>query len=105
MTEKVELLNSSIVLIFSSHDKFHAGERKTQDKRELCTAHEMEGSSRAPLRTLRCPGTVEINMLLRNSEEWNVHWKWANAVSMLKSEQVKDFKNYTAMSVMSMPAR
>lgn len=49
MTEKEELLNSSIVSIFTSHDEFHAGKRKTQDEREPYTAQGTEGSNRASL--------------------------------------------------------
>ena len=105
MTEGVELLNSSIVSIFTRHSKFHAQKRNTQDKKELCTAQEVGGSSRTSLRALKCPGTVEINNLLRNSEEQNWQWEWANAVLMFKSERVKDAKNCTAISVMSVQAR
>lgn len=35
MTEKAKLLNSSIVSIFTSHNKFHAEKRKTEGKRKL----------------------------------------------------------------------
>lgn len=63
MTEKVELFNSNIVFIFTSHDKFHVGKGKTQDKRELYTAQGAEGSNRASLKAFECRGTVAINTL------------------------------------------
>ena len=48
---------------------------------------------------------VQLRSILFLKKEQNRHWKWANAVLMFKSERVKDSKNYTAMSVMSMQAR
>ena len=104
MTPKVELLNSSIASVFTSHDKLHAGRRKTQDKRELYTAQEMQASSRASRKALKGPGIVEINNL-KECEEWNLHWKQANTVLMLKSEKVTDSETYKSMSVMSISAR
>lgn len=55
LTQKVELLNPRTVSMLTSHDKFHARKRKTQDPRNLRRAREAEGSSRGSLGVSSAP--------------------------------------------------